>query len=184
MDIILPRANEPGRKGGLVALLVLLACAAAGVAGALAFLRADNLPVVEEAEDAATAAYRQKIQALEIEIEKSREAMFDAEQFGDRVRYLEAVRAAAAKNAEADAQWQSWQEKERVRGAAAEGMKRAVTGEDPPNRFTNAQRLEMIAQEHDLKPEDLQKIKTEIEVVFEDEYLDKFGVLPAEEPSQ
>ncbi len=180
MDVILPK-SRPARRRPLWAALALLALAV--LAAAVFFLLrpravSDTLPVPPE--DPAEAVYRTRLEGLEKEIRGLTDAMAQVEEMGDRAKYAQIARAAAAKTLEADSVWYEWRAASDKKNGLAAGMEQSFYEGWQPVRFTEKDKLDLLAAEHGLSADAVRRLKAEIEVMFWDEFAEKFAPLPEE----
>lgn len=185
MEIIVPKAKPP--RAPYLRALALVAVTAALVAAAVAYFRpagpADLPPPPAAPEDAVDVSYRERIQRIERELEGMTQALYRAEEFGDRAKYMEIARAAAARSLDADALWYEWRAHTEREGAVAEGMEQALFEGWKPVRFTERDKFELLAAEHGVTPDTVRALKAQIEVLFWEELADKFAP-PSEEGPQ
>jgi hypothetical protein len=163
MDIIVPPSKNNGKgKAAWIALAAVLALAAAFAAGAF-FFRDRNEELLP--------APQTKLETIEIEIQRLLGSMDQAEELANRPMYLEIAKKAAAKNIEADDEW------EKIT-ATTQGLRYGLQHgifEEYIHRFTDKDKYEMLAAERGLTVEELRLFKSEIEMVFFDDYAEKFG---------
>lgn len=184
MEIILP-AKKKGPSQRPLILGVLLAFMLGMATAVMMMKRMNPAPsppvsataVVEPrpAEDEKDREFHAAISRLEGDIDRYYDAMALAEELGDRKRYIKLVHASAAKNLEADTLWFEWQDHKRKKGLMAEGVKQAVMEMPPLPGFTNTDKFKMLSEEHNLSEYMLRALKAEMEILFSDELLEKFG---------
>lgn len=104
------------------------------------------------------------------------DVVYHAEEMRDSAKYLEAVGIAAKKSVEADAAWERWQAEENAarRGLKA-GLEQGMFEYWAPHRFSASEKIEMLAQSRGMDPADLRYLKAQLEILFQDEYLEKYG---------
>jgi hypothetical protein len=161
VDIIVPPSKKNGKRNAWIALAAVAALGAAFAAGGY-FFRGEppSLPVPPT-----------KLETLEIEIQRLLGSMDQAEELANRPMYLEIARKAAAKNVEADEEWKKMT-------AGTQGLRYGLQHgifEEYLHRFTEKDKYEMLAAEHGLTVLELKLFKSELEMVFFDDYAEKFG---------
>ncbi|MCG3176628.1 MAG: hypothetical protein MOGMAGMI_01586 [Candidatus Omnitrophica bacterium] len=104
------------------------------------------------------------------------DVVYHAEEMRDSAKYLEAAGLAAKKSVEADLAWERWQAEELAaqRGLKA-GLEQGIFEYWAPHRYSAAEKLEMLAQSRGMDPADLRYLKAQFEVLFQDEYVEKYG---------
>lgn len=104
------------------------------------------------------------------------DAVRQAEETRDRTRYMEVVGVAAAKSLEADAAWERWQADENAaRRGLRSGLEQGMFEYWGPDRFSASDKLEMLARSRGMDPALLRYLKAQLEILFQDEYLEKYG---------
>lgn len=172
MKVFIP--SQPKKPYGW-ALLVLCVFGAVLSAGVWTFLKASRPPQAASAEQRkAEEDYQRRMDRIQTEIDRNTDAMFQAEEFGDRAAYMGLVRKSAEKVLEGDREWERWRSTSGPESAPVLGVRHAITGE-MPLRFTDTQKIEMLAAEHSLTVEQALMIKAELEVLFAEEWMQKFG---------
>lgn len=180
MDIILPGKKSRKRRYWAGGITVALALGAAAALPAMqSALRArPSAEVSKPPQDDEGRRLYAEIARIESDIDRYYDAMDFAEEVGDRQLYVELVRVSAEKNLEADTAWFRWQEHKRRRGSFAEGVKHAVLEAPPLPGFSNDEKFRMLSERHGLPVETLRALKAQMEVLFMDEMLEKFGPEP------
>ena len=104
------------------------------------------------------------------------DVVYHAEEMRDSAKYLEAVGRAAKKSVEADAAWERWQAEENAaqRGLKA-GLEQGMFEYWAPHRFSAAEKIDMLARSRGMDPAELRRLKAQLEILFQDEYLEKYG---------
>jgi hypothetical protein len=191
MDIILPAKKGPSKRPLILGVLLAFSL---GMAAAVTLMK----PVLQQTPASLAAApsvaaplrpvedekdheFHKAISRLESDIDRYDEAMWLAEELGDRKRYMELVHASAGKNLEADTLWFEWQDHKKKKGLMAEGVKQAVMELPPLSGFNNTDKFKMLSEEHGLSEDVLRALKAEIEILFSDELLEKFGPVPTQD---
>ncbi|GEM_PF-2388500 len=186
MDIILPAKKGPSKRPLVLAVVLAFSL---GMAAAVTLMKpvlqrasastpAVPLPAAAQArpaEDEKDREFHTAISRLEGDIDRYFEAMWLAEELGDRKRYMDLVHVSALKNLEADTLWFEWQAYKKKKGLMAEGVKQAVMEMPPLPGFTDADKFKMLSEEHGLSEDALRALKAEIEILFSEELLEKFG---------
>jgi hypothetical protein len=174
VDVVYPAKNRPPRHPVLTALLWALvgaALAAGGFAAWKLWPRPSTRRQLEELQ------HRTKLDELNRQMMNYSDAMYLAEELGDRKAYAENARQGAQKLIEADAEWNRLQELQGDQKGMMLGLRHGVT-EEPIHKFTEKEKFQMISEAHGLTEETARAVKAEIEMMFADEFAEKFATDP------
>ena len=185
--------NSPKKNGSWIFWACFLTALSLAVGAAFFYFHprqhrktSSSLVTPEAAEEAADGKKLEKIQEEMAHISM---ALEQAEDLRDKKAYMQALARAAGKNIEADEIWEKWQEKDASAKGLKEGMEHALF-EKYARPFTSVEKFEMLSSQYNLPQETLRTLKSEMEIMFAEEFEEKFrpsgdkDQQPAAEPKQ
>ena len=182
MEVVFPPRKEPPKHPVLTALVWVFVGAALAAGGVLVWKAWPRPPARRQLEEL---QHRTKLEELDRQMMNYSDAMYLAEELGDRKAYLENARQGAQKLIEADAEWNRLQELNADQKGMMMGLRHGVT-EEPIHKFSEKEKFGMIATAHGLPEDTVRALKAEIEMIFADEFSQKFATDPkatqSEEP--
>ena len=121
-----------------------------------------------------TALQDARIEKLQGEMSQLFITLGDVERMRDRRRYLEVTAAASKRLIEAD---DLWEQRMKTQKGLADGMMGGLN-ENYEAHFTRADKFQMLSEKYGLPAEKLRSLKGDFEVMFADEFAEKFSPAP------
>jgi len=112
----------------------------------------------------------ERLVRLEEEIGRLMDAMNQFEDLHNRAKYMEVLDLASQKNLEAD---EIWEKSQATKRGYFDGLQTGFF-EIYSQRFPSGEKYSMLGKKYGLLPEMVRKIKSDIEILFAEEFAEKF----------
>ncbi len=117
----------------------------------------------------------QKINELGLKAKDLSKGMDEAEKTNDKIRYMEFVKKAALNQNELDQEWKLLHESLRARQLGKSKQPEMMDAGSPAFKvFREEEKLQMLAKEHPLDLASLRLLKTQIGILFANEFRERF----------